>query len=584
MTSKTTLKELQAATSVADVAAMLGYKPRTLSYLLYHLKDDRLRYKTFDIPKRTGGVRTISAPIPELKLLQQRLNDLMLDWFQEIDLAQGFRTNTSHGFERKRSIITNAIEHRNRRHVFNLDLQDFFGSIHYGRVIGILMKDRNFKLSERVAKVLAGIACFKEGLPQGSPCSPAFANLVARVLDSQLRKLASENKCTYTRYADDITFSTNLKVFPSAIAVMDYEDQNEWTAGEDLISKIEWCGFKVNPAKTRMQYRDSRQEVTGLVVNRKVNVPSDYRKLVRAMVHSLVTKGSFTRSLVRKDATGAVVADTKDGTLAQLQGMLAHINKVDSQAQYKAGKHAHVGPITSEVMYRRFLMYKLFYNAHEPTIVCEGITDNIYLQHAIRSRAQQFPTLVSRGADGSVKLEVRFFRYPSGEQRQTTSTGKILGLSGGSSDLGNLLLAYREIIQGFHTLKNVNPVIVLIDNDDGAKPVFSILRQVTGAHHDRDEEFIHVISNLYVVATKRINNQPSKIEDFFNPADKKDLGHRKFNETSDPDPATEYGKVEFATKVVRPNAGSIDFSGFDGLLNTLVKVIQHRAGALAGKA
>jgi len=224
----------------------------------------------------------------------------------------------------------------------------------------------------------------------------------------------------------------------------------------------------------------------------------------------------------------------------------------------------------------------LFYNAPQPTIVCEGITDNIYLQHAIRSRAQKFPALVVKEADESIKLQTRFFRYPSGEMRQTTSTGKILGLSGGSSDLGNFIKDYRKIIQDFHVLDNKNPVIVLIDNDDGAKPVFSILRQVTGAPHDRDEEFIHVVSNLYVVATKRNNGQPSKIEDFFDPADKKDLGHRKFNETSDPDPATEYGKVEFATKVVRPNAGTIDFSGFDGLLTTIVKVIQHRADALVG--
>ena len=259
MQTKPTLKELKAATSVADVAGLLGYKPRSLSYLLYTISD-QARYRRFEIPKKTGGTRTISAPILELKLVQQRLSDLLQDCLDEIDKDKKFRTNTSHGFERKRSVITNAVEHRNRRHVFNIDLQDFFGSIHYGRVIGILTKDRNFKLNERAAKVLAGIACGEDGLPQGSPCSPVFANLVARVLDARLRELASANKCTYTRYADDLTFFTNLKDFPVDIAVRVAGEEHEWEAGEGLVAKVEHCGFKINEEKTRMQYRDSRQE------------------------------------------------------------------------------------------------------------------------------------------------------------------------------------------------------------------------------------------------------------------------------------------------------------------------------------
>lgn len=249
MQKKPTLKDLKAAASVADVAKLLGYKPRSLSYLLYSVTDAQ-RYRQFDIPKKSGGTRTISAPIQEMKLVQQRLNDLLLDCLDEIDQTKGFRTNTSHGFERERSIVTNALEHRNRRYVFNIDLKNFFGSIHYGRVIGILTKDRNFELKERTAKVLAGIACLKDGLPQGSPCSPVFANLIARTLDARLRTLAKANKCTYTRYADDLTFSTNLKDFPIEIAAKSAGREHEWEVGEGLASAVAHSGFEINDEKT----------------------------------------------------------------------------------------------------------------------------------------------------------------------------------------------------------------------------------------------------------------------------------------------------------------------------------------------
>ena len=241
-------------------------------------------------------------------------------------------------------------------------------------MIGLLIKDRNFALQPRVATVLAQIACFKDGLPQGSPCSPVFANVIGRVLDSKLSRLAAEKKCTYTRYADDITFSTNLKEFPASIAVQTNGDTHEWLPGEDLRSAIARCGFAINDSKTRMQYRNSRQEVTGLTVNRKISVPSHYRKLVRAMVHSLVTKGSFIKTVTMRDATGSVIEESTACTLDQLHGMLGFINMVDSHERSKTSTSAPVRSITSESMYRKFLMYKLFYSAQAPTILCEGIT------------------------------------------------------------------------------------------------------------------------------------------------------------------------------------------------------------------
>src|SRR5262249_16793586 len=135
-----------------------------------------------------------------------------------INAAKKLKDRVAHGFKRKRDIRSNARQHRHRRWVFNIDLEDFFPSINFGRVRGFFIKNRDFALHEEVATVIAQIACHDNSLPQGSPCSPVISNLVAHLLDMRLVKLASTNGCTYSRYADDLTFSTNKKEFPADVA------------------------------------------------------------------------------------------------------------------------------------------------------------------------------------------------------------------------------------------------------------------------------------------------------------------------------------------------------------------------------
>jgi hypothetical protein len=137
------------------------------------------------------------------------LSDLLQNCIEEINQRQKWKDQLAHGFKRKRSIMSNALKHQKRRYVFNIDLQDFFPTINFGRVRGFFIKDVNFMLHPKVATILAQIACYDNGLPQGAPSSPVISNLVGQILDIRLCKLASENGCTYSRYADDITFSTN---------------------------------------------------------------------------------------------------------------------------------------------------------------------------------------------------------------------------------------------------------------------------------------------------------------------------------------------------------------------------------------
>ncbi len=199
---------LKSSKILHEVAALLGFKPHMLSFILYIQPNDK-KYRQFDIPKRHGGTQQICAPLSGLKLLQQRLSNLLQNCVEEINKDSSQHDKILHGFKRKCSIITNAKEHRNRNYVFNVDLTDFFGSINFGRVRGFLMKDKNFELHADVATVLAQIACHQNALPQGSPCSPVISNLIGHVLDIHLVRLASRNGCSYTRYADDLTFSTN---------------------------------------------------------------------------------------------------------------------------------------------------------------------------------------------------------------------------------------------------------------------------------------------------------------------------------------------------------------------------------------
>jgi hypothetical protein len=134
---------LKAATSRSDVARLLTFGPADLSYILYK-QPEAAKYTTFQIPKRNGEQRTIKAPVDALKLLQRRLSDLLQDCVDEINTRRQRKDRVAHGFKRGRSIITNAKQHRHRRYVFNLDLEDFFPSINFGRVRGFFIHNRDF--------------------------------------------------------------------------------------------------------------------------------------------------------------------------------------------------------------------------------------------------------------------------------------------------------------------------------------------------------------------------------------------------------------------------------------------------------
>jgi RNA-directed DNA polymerase len=290
-----------------DIAQLLEVSYKRL---IYHtlIVPERLRYVVFPISKKSGQPRTISAPCTSIKIIQRKLSQVLYSVYEP--------KASVHGFVAARSILTNAQQHANKRFILNIDLKDFFHSIEFKRVRGIFVNPP-YKLPQEVAIVLARICCHSGRLPQGAPTSPIISNMICARMDSELRKLAKECQCTYTRYADDITFSTTLKEFPNALACVESptlesyglntenlieKDVNDALPekicheidssiaskvflGERLKAIIEKNGFEINQNKVRLQNNKQHQEVTGLTVNKFPNVKRNFVREISSMLY-----------------------------------------------------------------------------------------------------------------------------------------------------------------------------------------------------------------------------------------------------------------------------------------------------------
>lgn len=238
------------------------------------------KYRSFAIKKRDGSNRIIHEPRLAVKELQLKA----LKYLQK---RQDTVRPCVHGFVKGRSILTNAQAHCERRAEFllNIDLKDFFPSITFFRVRGVLQKPP-FNLSFEVATVIAQLCTYQGTLPQGAPTSPYLSNLICRSLDRDLMALAKRHRCTYTRYADDMTFSfsvrnsanlpKNICSFDGGIAVI----------GDELRALIASHTFTINDKKTRISSKNTRQEVTGLVINKFPNIPRRFVDEVRGALHA----------------------------------------------------------------------------------------------------------------------------------------------------------------------------------------------------------------------------------------------------------------------------------------------------------
>ena len=271
--------------------------PFELKQLNYHSnqKVNPKRYIQFKIKKKSGSDRTIHAPNKGLKAIQKCLNLI----FQVIyDVSP-----SAYGFVPQKSIVDNARVHTGSLYVYNIDLKDFFPSIDRSRVWGRL-KVAPFNLNEKnesteLADIIASLCCqemeverldengewkktTKNVLPQGAPTSPTLTNIICQQLDFYLNAVAKRFGLKYSRYADDITFSSMNDVYGEKSEIKNKKGNNFYNELRLIIKEQK---FQINEAKTRLQRNEFRQEVTGLIVNEKVNVPQRYIKQLRMWLY-----------------------------------------------------------------------------------------------------------------------------------------------------------------------------------------------------------------------------------------------------------------------------------------------------------
>ncbi len=246
------------------------YNIRPVNSALIHAFDGQnnrnKHYHVLEIPKKRGGMRIISVPEKQLKSLQKILLRFLCNNYEPHKTATGFVSN--------KSIVDNARLHSNKKYIFCLDIEDFFPTIHWGRV-NKLLQAYPFNLSANIARIIANLTTYNGSLPQGAPTSPFLANMICRKLDSRLYAWATKNQYMYSRYADDITLSTNK---PQILEKEKLQIEN--TIVEE--------GFKINSKKTRVMPYYKRQIVTGLVCNnRRPTLPRELFKNMRALFHNI---------------------------------------------------------------------------------------------------------------------------------------------------------------------------------------------------------------------------------------------------------------------------------------------------------
>lgn len=276
-TDRTTLiSNFNTLQTAQDLADLLEISLQDLNYYLYRPK--LIRYRQFSVSKRNGGERILSDPMTGLKIVQKKLCFIFNCIYKP--------RPSVHGFVLGRSIATNAQIHEGQRCLLSFDLKNFFPSINFGRVRGLFLAFP-FNFPPIIATLLAQICCYENQLPQGAPTSPIVSNMICSRLDSDLQKLATRRHCSYSRYADDVTFSTSERFFPRSLAILDSSiNPTEILIGDELEKIITQNGFCINVGKTRLRRNNKRLEVTGLIVNEKVNVPRKYVRQIRAMLHA----------------------------------------------------------------------------------------------------------------------------------------------------------------------------------------------------------------------------------------------------------------------------------------------------------
>lgn len=271
----------------------------TLAYLLKTDKRKLLmmakqpRYRQFSVSKKGGGERAIEAPFAELKKIQSQLSNYLQSvyYFEKSSASYGFIVGVRNEDDR-RNVLTNAKKHLHQPYMVNIDLKDFFHTITRRQVVKIF-ENPPFKFRRSLPDLLANLTTFQDRLPMGTPTSPVLSNFACRQLDAQLIDLAQKMGWTFTRYADDMTFSSKKPINAQQFNVLK----------ELIISQ----GFIINERKLKFYGPDDQKIVTGLLIADTVSLAPDYLptlekdiQKLRAVMHTQNEQGQFSTRWVEQ--------------------------------------------------------------------------------------------------------------------------------------------------------------------------------------------------------------------------------------------------------------------------------------------
>lgn len=253
-----------------DIADMLEIK---LSSLRFFSSCSAKKYTSFQISKRNGDPRTISAPIPALKTVQKKLLYVLNLVYKPKAVV--------FGFVRSRNNVMNAQNHIGKKEILTIDLKDFFTQFHFGRVRGMFI--RRYNIDSKAAMTLANLVCCNGVLPQGAPTSPIISNMILASFDKSMIAYARKNSLCYSRYADDITLSSNSSKL--SFDIVGKVGDKTYIIDNELKSIFEAAKLNINNNKIVLRRNKKRQLVTGVVVNKCTNLTKEYRRELRTILH-----------------------------------------------------------------------------------------------------------------------------------------------------------------------------------------------------------------------------------------------------------------------------------------------------------
>ncbi|MFN3621055.1 retron Ec67 family RNA-directed DNA polymerase/endonuclease [Sphingorhabdus sp.] len=564
----TMIEDLQACKDRAAFASIIGVPVSDLSYALYKMPPEN-KYSAQCISKKNGGTRNILAPTPKLKFIQRKLLKVLYECEDDIDLAKGAASGLYFGFRRDKDIIDNASLHTRRRFVLNIDIKDFFDQFNFGRVRGYFIKNKDYNLDEKVATYLAQIACFDNKLPQGSPCSPHIANLLTCFFDVRISKFLKKRGCTYSRYCDDISISTSHKIFPSGVATEDIIWPGGWKLSPELESIFEKAGLPINYEKLRMSENRSRMTVTGLTVNKFVNISQDYYNQTRVLCDSYFRNGSVIYKEFVEPFTdncpklGEIQSTANNNPVGRLEGRLMHIAHVKMHTDQRTIIEIRANPPQYFSLLQKFVFAKNFVLNKQASVLTEGPSDVLYLKEAIRRKPHLAPHCFDAKNN---KFLIKFLRH---DGLQMLS----VGLDGGSGNLMRFLEMYYRKKNRLNLDLRSQPTIIVLDNDDGCKNLINRMNNVHKTNLKTDDNIIgkKLQNYLYVVKTPQVSGKVETcIEDLLPKSVLNvTLNGKSFNPNEKTfDSTKHFGKIALASYVSK-DFSSISFDGFDQFIKAL---------------